>query len=135
MGGLERAFFGIPYLDSDGRLSFDEPVEDLDISEGRAFALPGMDDDNEPPRHSFDLSSMTGTEIPPAIDLKWLDSDSQLDPVSLFADASSPVTGLVRDDAAEDWLCQCQVAPLLSSDPAPPGAVGCREFSFDLAPP
>ena len=32
------------------------------------------------------------------------------------------------------WLCQCQVAPLFSSDPAPWAAVGCGEFSFDLAP-
>jgi hypothetical protein len=98
--GLERAFFGIPYLDSDDRLSFDEPVEDLDITQGQAFALPGVDDKKEPPRHSFDLPSLTGTQPPPAFGLELLDSDSKLDPASLFADTGTPDTALPTDGMA-----------------------------------
>ena len=36
--------------------------------------------------------------------------------------------------APGEWLCQSQVAPLFSFDQALSAAVGCREFSFDLAP-
>ena len=100
--GLERAFFGTPYLDSDDRLSFDEPVEDLDTTQGQAFALPGVDDDKEPPRHSFDLPSLTGAEPPPAFGLELLDSDSRLDLDSLFTDPGNQGTRLPPGATAED---------------------------------
>ncbi len=93
-------------LDSDGKLSFDEPVEELDIAQGTTFALPGVDDDKEPPRHSLDLPSITGTEPPPAFGLELLDSDSRLDPAILFADSSDPGAnrplGQAEDDINED---------------------------------
>jgi hypothetical protein len=100
--GLERAFFGTPYLDSDGRLCFDEPVEELDVTQGLSFALPGVDDDKEPPRHSFDLPVMAGTERPPAFGLELLDRDSRLDPAALFADSGGPDTGPSPDGETED---------------------------------
>lgn len=101
--GLERAFFGIPYLNTDGKLSFDEPIEELDITQGLAFALPGVDDDREPPRHSLDLPSVSGNESPPKFGLELLDSDSRLDLSALFADNDTrDKAGPPEDSDAED---------------------------------
>lgn len=100
--GLERAFFGIPYLDAEDRLSFDEPVEDLDITRGTTFAMPGVDDDKEPPRHSFDLPTIIGTEPPPKFGLALLDRDSQLDHAALFSDAGPPPSGEAEGDNLDE---------------------------------
>ena len=99
--GLERAFFGMPYLDPEGKLSFDDPLEELDITEGTAFALPGVDDDKEPPRHSFDLPSITGAE-PPRFGMELLDNDSRLDRDALFSDDGTGDSSPPGDTAAED---------------------------------
>jgi hypothetical protein len=100
--GLERAFFGMPYLDPDGKLYFDEPVEELDITQGLTFALPGVDDDREPPRHSLDLPSVAGSEPAPKFGLELLDSDSKLDLSALFADNDAPDTDPPPGNATED---------------------------------
>jgi hypothetical protein len=44
---------------------------------------------------------LTGAEPPPAFGLELLDSDSQLDPASLFADTGHPGSGLPAGDTAE----------------------------------
>lgn len=103
--GLERAFLATGYLDSDGKLCWDEPVEELDVKEGLAFALPGIEDAQEPPRHSLDFFPVpAGTEQAPAFDLQLLDTDSNIDLRSLFsADASTTGdTTFAEDDIEED---------------------------------
>jgi hypothetical protein len=84
--GLERAFFGRPYARGDGRLDWLGPVEELDIEQGRAFALPGVEDAKEPPRHSLDFAGISDIPTPPAFGLELLDTDARLDPAVLFAD-------------------------------------------------
>jgi hypothetical protein len=93
--GLERAFFGRPFTDSDGKLGWLGPVEELDTEQGRAFALPGVEDDKEPPRHSLDFAGISDIAAPPPFGLELLDTDAHLDAARLFADddAAAPITG------------------------------------------
>jgi hypothetical protein len=85
--GLERAFFGRPYLDLDQKLCWDHPIEELDVGLGRAFAMPGIDDSKEPPRHSLDFSGIADVEPPPAFGLELLDNDSHFDSDKLFSNS------------------------------------------------
>jgi hypothetical protein len=100
--GLERAFFARPYLDLEGKLCWLGPIEELDISEGRAFALPGIEDAKEPPRHSLDFPGIADLDAPPAFGLVLLDTDAQLDAASLFAEDPEAVDAPSSAHAEED---------------------------------
>ncbi len=87
--GLVRALIGLPYLDTDGCVSWRER-EDLDLDAGRQlFGLPGISDDELPPRHSFVPGGRVFLDAPqPALDLELLDEDAGLDLGALFVDTS-----------------------------------------------
>lgn len=114
--GLERAFFGRPYLDRRGRLCWLGPVEELDIQDGRRFALPGVTDESQPLRHSLDYPSLANVQEPPPFDLGLLDRDAELDLTQLFSAGLAPEdrtddprsAGLSSDDSGEGAADQDQ---------------------------
>jgi hypothetical protein len=100
--GLERAFIARPYIDRDDKLCWLGPIEELDSSEGMSFALPGVEDDKEPRRHSLDFAGISDIPVPPAFGLELLDADAHLDPARLFAeDFPAPGPAAVSADAGD----------------------------------
>jgi hypothetical protein len=92
--GLVRAFIGLPYLDDDGQVCW-RRRETLDLDAGKdIFGLPGVKDDDLPPRHSFpDGGRVFVTSVQPALDLQLLDQDSGLDLSRLFVESAQDGAG------------------------------------------
>lgn len=126
--GLERAFFARPYRGQDGKLYWSGPIEELDIEQGRAFALPGVEDAKEPPRHSLDFAGIADIAPPPAFGLELLDTDADLDPTELFSAgphaADSSVSTALDDDIDEDDDIEGEGADTEGDEPRDTGETG-----------
>lgn len=85
--GLVRAFIGLPFLDDNGHVCW-RRREVLDLDAGREiFGLPGVKDDDLPPRHTFpEGGGVFNTSAQPVLNLQLLDEDSGLDLGKLFVD-------------------------------------------------